>query len=456
MIPRVEFNKWVRILALGGVLFLLLVALILLFVRSQSASAVSRLQSDVFAEVIVITNLEAEENQLHLVFPRGAAHNTYVEGLAHYVEHLAWFNAFRGHESERADAARHSNASVNHWTTHYWVTVKNEAEFAANLERLTKVATPLDLDEAFVLSERNIVLSEHDYRSNPTPLGKEIRELHQTVMNNGPNTRSLLGKRTDIAAFSYADAEALHEDSHRLNEATLLVYGNRASSEVEAVLTKLALPEAPSASPPELEFDFRTDGPIDVRRREIEGLKSPYILDVRVVEVRPCNGAFRCTIRSAFLEDALTGGSEDSLYVAVVYGQPMADTLALSVDFLDDEHVQIWLEARPNVGVAAEDLLHTADKHLDRLLRQGLSKRTFEKVQNEALRDIDINIDHIDDEIEEAYKQILDGLLSSTIPIGHRDRRRIVGNLKNSDITALLFQLEAGGARYTRFLEPMK
>ncbi|MEN9011110.1 MAG: hypothetical protein ABF241_03460 [Yoonia sp.] len=66
-------------------------------------------QQNVFKQALVLNNPEIDSAFIHLVFPSGEAQNPYAEGLAHYVEHLAWLSAMKGPDQTRALKA-HSNA----------------------------------------------------------------------------------------------------------------------------------------------------------------------------------------------------------------------------------------------------------------------------------------------------------------------------------------------------------
>lgn len=80
-------------------------------------SEIVHISSAIFANALWIQNPQIEDIYLYLVFPSGEAANPLDEGMAHYVEHLAWLSAFGGYNNYHE---RHSNAWTNQFTTGYW------------------------------------------------------------------------------------------------------------------------------------------------------------------------------------------------------------------------------------------------------------------------------------------------------------------------------------------------
>lgn len=67
----------------------------------KSGSEIVKVESFAFSEVMLIRNPDIEDIFLYLVFPSGEASSVSDEGLAHYVEHLAWLSAFGGDQNGR-------------------------------------------------------------------------------------------------------------------------------------------------------------------------------------------------------------------------------------------------------------------------------------------------------------------------------------------------------------------
>ena len=76
-------------------------------VSESAADLVSTIQHPNFQHIYLITDRDARSFEARLIFQNGELDNPYAEGLAHYVEHLAWLNVT---QSQNFEALRHFNA----------------------------------------------------------------------------------------------------------------------------------------------------------------------------------------------------------------------------------------------------------------------------------------------------------------------------------------------------------
>ena len=61
-------------------------------VSESAGDLVSTIQHPNFQHIYLITDRDARSFEARLIFQAGGLDNPYTEGLAHYVEHLAWLN----------------------------------------------------------------------------------------------------------------------------------------------------------------------------------------------------------------------------------------------------------------------------------------------------------------------------------------------------------------------------
>ena len=61
-------------------------------VSESAADLVFTIQHPNFQHIYLITDRDARSFEARLIFQAGELDNPYTEGLAHYVEHLAWLN----------------------------------------------------------------------------------------------------------------------------------------------------------------------------------------------------------------------------------------------------------------------------------------------------------------------------------------------------------------------------
>lgn len=80
--------------------------------------------------------------------------------------------------------ARHSNATVNLRSTSYWMFGRTP-EFAELAEGILRVFDPFELDERFMLDERDIILREHDFRVVEDPYAPLHDDLMRRLHGDG-------------------------------------------------------------------------------------------------------------------------------------------------------------------------------------------------------------------------------------------------------------------------------
>ncbi|WP_404400438.1 M16 family metallopeptidase [Pelagibacterium halotolerans] len=324
----------------------------------------------------LVTDPRADRVEVDLIILSGEADNPGTEGLAHYVEHLAWLNAT---DPTRGDFAVHSNASTTSIDTAYWLEGPT-GELDEMVATLAGVLEPFSLDEPFMIEERDIVLHEYTYSMSEDPYAPIMDDFARREHANGPLARSVIGTPEDIAAFSLAEARALHSATHRRDNSVLLIYGN-----VDAEDANLALASAfgtgtgggmlktPSyAMPPEGR---------DERILEDTGLPLPALIYSKIVTLdHPHDIAtlyFETWLLAAALDSRLPGG----VVRALQYNSFIAQNYQLDVSLLDDRHVRLSFSATPDAGVPLETLLEVFEDAVAQSAASGIPDETLARVR---------------------------------------------------------------------------
>ena len=219
-------------------------------VSESAADLVSKIQHPNFQHIYLITERDARSFEARLIFQTGELGNPYTEGLAHYVEHLAWLNVT---QSQNFQALRHSNAGTNLTSTTY-VTQNSETRLNKELQHLIKVSAPFTLAKSFMLEERDIILREYEANVAENPYFEIEQNITKALYPSSPWARSVVGSPTGIEGFSLINAKKLHRKSHELGNAVLIVTGNISKTTLQNALRKLnfsnsATPIAPTPLP---------------------------------------------------------------------------------------------------------------------------------------------------------------------------------------------------------------
>ena len=158
-------------------------------VSESAADLVSTIQHPNFQQIYLITDRDARSFEARLIFQAGELGNPYTEGLAHYVEHLAWLNVTH---NQNFQPLRHSNAWTNLTSTTY-VTHSSETWLTKELQRLVEVSAPFTLAKSFMLEERDIILREYEANVAENPYFEIEQNITKALYPSSPWARSVLG-----------------------------------------------------------------------------------------------------------------------------------------------------------------------------------------------------------------------------------------------------------------------
>lgn len=400
-------------------------------------------QSDVFPDVIYIPNSETEDVSLYLVFPFGEADNPYEQGLAHYIEHLAWLSAFGWGDG---DSTSHSNAWTNLFTTGYWQKSHSET-LVHDLKTLTKVAEPLTIDTTFALEERDILQREYEYRVAERPLYNLYQSINQRLYGTGTLARSVIGTPSDISQFKLENAKNLHARTHVLSQATLLVYGGVTKERLEASITSL------NGTP----FVFqRFEGKQKVERGTLiddATVSVPKIVDSlfiyaklvpRRLDIDPVKEAVLANLASNAIDSSLPGGLAGPLR----YDQFIAREYSFRLNILSPDYIEILFEALPDNGASLDDVQRVFLETFNNTLKDGLAKETLGRILDREKGRLNAVLAR---DIPAFNRDLVLGQLMQTAPIySHNDQLNALHEITLEDVNAFLKNLSADGRNVTR------
>ena len=369
-----------------------------------AAEMVERLEGTGLAGVYIVRP-ENPEDQVHLrlVVLSGEADNAGTEGIAHYVEHLAWLSA---RDAVRHGLDHHTNASVTMRSTSYWMSGKR-GDWRELAEALVRVLEPFTLDDEFMLQERDIIQQEHRYRVSGNPYARLRDALRRRAHGNNPFSRSLLGRPEGIASFSLGEAKAFHRATHRPDNSVLIVRGEVPSEELLGSLRRrfgLAAKHGDIRPP-----DYVMPPPIrDVRVRNVDGSTRPALLYRKILELpekdgQRGSGLPELTQQLALLHDVLTSSLPGSLARPLRYDHFIAESFRLGIDALSPRHIQLEFFAHPDRSVSLETLLEQFETALVEISGRGIPVETFRRLRQ---RYID-RLDRQDDLETFAFREIL-------------------------------------------------
>jgi predicted Zn-dependent peptidase len=346
------------------------------FSAQQREATIHHSSSSIFADAVMITNAEEKNVYLYLVFPSGEAANPQDEGLAHYVEHLAWLSALGG--SGRVQT-RHTNAWTNRFSTGYWQKTVG-GELHGDLRTLISVSMPLSVEPEFALEERSIILREYDYRIAERPLYPVFLDMDRVLYGYGTLARSIIGEPSVIAEFSLEAAAVLHKQSHILSDATLLVYGDVNIAQFEAAVASLAGEEEPKPVTRSTDTWVEHGSAKDSAAASLPALSEGTFLYRKLVPLAPCGDPVHCAMVAHIAESALVSSLPGGLAGPLRFDQFVARSFSFNIGLIGNDYVEISFTAHPDNGVSLEELESAFRNAFLTTLEKGLTQETFGRV----------------------------------------------------------------------------
>lgn len=341
-----------------------------------------RIDATGFRATYLVADPDATEATAHLIVQAGEMDNNGPEGLAHYLEHLAWIDAFQG-GAQGAD--RHANAWTNVQATVYWEAF-GPSELGRAIGRLRRVLDTPDLDANFALQERDIVQREYDLRILENPYVSIWNDVSDVLFEGTPYARSVIGTPESIASYTEAAALALHSQTHRPENAVLVIYGDFSERQVKSALGAGHL-DATATSPvpwSDLNFTALTDV-AEVQAK----ITAPTLIYQKLIKRPRCATQAECDAIMVLLKDALDSELPGGVAGPLRFDNFLARSFDLDVGAIGNDGVVLSFVAETDRGVTPQELRAAFEEVL---LTAALPTDTIEKIRNRQLNGFDSDL----------------------------------------------------------------
>ncbi|WP_068089250.1 M16 family metallopeptidase [Polycladidibacter stylochi] len=309
---------------------------------------------------------------VHLIFE-----NTSDQpGLMHYLEHLVGHN-IKG-PNDRV-FVQHANAWTTRYSVGYWRSGKPD-KLEQLLASLRKTIEPLEVGEEYALEERGIVLNEYDFRLGNNYSAQAFEEINATLHAGNRIATSVIGTPKQINELRYDDAVILHQKSHVVQQAKLVVTGDVSLSQLRRALERVEWPVASTSNQfgagryhlkkaftQRLEFADENTVPRFVWQKVI-ALDTPVELELLRAQT---------ALLSSILESNLPGGLAGPLR----FDGTTTSGFSFQVFPLDEKHLQINFSGKPDKGVKLVDVEAEFQAELLKLAKQGIPPKTWQRLR---------------------------------------------------------------------------
>jgi predicted Zn-dependent peptidase len=362
-----------------------------------------------FREVFLTPRDDQSDLDIAIAYPFGERHNTYGEGLAHYLEHLVWQSV----RSAGADGGRHSNAWTSPQATLYWLSRSPDAMQDA-IERLAASAAPLVVDEAYAIQERDIVQREFDLRRLENPMDAPYVEMAGKLFGDSAYARTTLGSKSSISRFTLEAARKLHDETHHLSSAKLHLRGPVAERDVVRAIEWIEHWPTPRAEALKETVPVWSAAPEDVANRTVPGLSRPLVVKQKSFLPPPnFTWAELFAARNILVNLALSTKA-GGLARPLRYDAFLAASFDLGLDPLGKAGLFFWISAEPDQNVSLNDLNDALDKELARLFGEP-NETSFYEVRDRELSSLNGILDPLKANDERLFNSLISGAAYVTL-----------------------------------------
>lgn len=262
----------------------------------------------------------------------------------------------------------------------YWLS-RAPDQLQDTIARLAATAAPLTASEAFAQRERDIVEREFDLHRLDDPLDAVWNDSNRSLFGDGPYARSVLGSKESIGQFSLSSAGRLHDQTHQLSAATLILRGPVSSRDVSRAIGAINDWPAPRAALLPEALPLWPQAPLDFTYSHVSGLSRGKVIQKKTftqpagftwAEIYAASG-----ILTAMAHSTKAGGLARPLR----YDAFIAASFDLGLSPLGTAGLSFRITAQPDRNVTLSDLDAALTRETMRMLG------TPDETAFEALRD---------------------------------------------------------------------
>lgn len=367
--------------------------------------------------------------------------------LLHYAEHLAWMNAVG---ANARDADRHSNAWTSDRAVSYWLSGAPE-DLPDLLETLSGVFDPIKLPREFAEQERDVIVREYEYRVAGNPDAQATKTMDAVLYEGNAIAASVIGTPDEIMALDYDEARALHAETHRPENATLVIIGDVTGREVRRALRDAGWDESEEGRAEIAPAPFDLAPHAETTLREPWPKAAPRLLWRRVVELPDPVQFDLLEARIALLRDILDTNLPGGLAGPLRFDAAVARSFDIQAWPIDEDNVEVSFTAAPDRGVSLSVLQVTFEKTLAETAESGIPEATYSRVLN-RFDGFWPDWDDTDETARWMADYVLDRVSVLREPLSERELKRLARNLSLETTNALLRQIAGRGRTAAAFI----
>jgi zinc protease len=342
-------------------------------------------------ELVVIPDRRAPVVTHMIWYKVGSADETPgISGLAHFLEHLMFKGTAKHPTGEFskvvATIGGQENAFTSNDYTGYYQRVPTE-QLKTVMEFEADRMTGLQLTDAVVLPERNVILEEQNQRIGNNPRAKLGEQIDAALFLNHPYGRPVIGWRHEMEQLSRDDALAFYRRFYGPNGAVVVIAGDVEPEQTRKLAEEtygkikrndLIAPrkrplEPPPIAPRSLTLaDARVEQPFLQRAYLVPSFATAQRGESEALEV---------------LAHILGSGSSSRLYRTLAVDKPVAVSAAAGYDSSALDMSKFTVYGSPRPGVTLQQFESEADAVIAEVISKGVSADELERAKSRLIAD---------------------------------------------------------------------
>ncbi len=305
-------------------------------------------------------------------------------GVAHFLEHLL----FKGTETlapgefSKTVAA---NGGTDNAFTSYDYTGYYQRIAADRLELVMKMEADrmvnLQLDEADILTERDVIIEERNTRTENDPGALFGEQRNAALYLNHPYGTPIIGWRHEMETLNLQQALAYYEKFYAPNNAILIVAGDVLPEDVRALAEKYF---GPIPANPELGERIRPQEPPQTAERRLQfkdpRVAQPYVIRSYLAPERD-PGAQEKAAALSLLSEVLGGGQTSVLSKKLQFDTQTAVYAGAFYRGLSYDDTSFGLIIVPSEGVTLQEAEDALDQAVAEFLEEGIDDEQLERIK---------------------------------------------------------------------------
>lgn len=305
-------------------------------------------------------------------------------GVAHFLEHLL----FKGTETlapgefSKTVAA---NGGTDNAFTSYDYTGYYQRIAADRLELVMKMEADrmvnLQLDEADILTERDVIIEERNTRTENDPGALFGEQRNAALYLNHPYGTPIIGWRHEMETLNLQQALAYYEKFYAPNNAILIVAGDVLPEDVRALAEKYF---GPIPANPELGERIRPQEPPQTAERRLQfkdpRVAQPYVIRSYLAPERD-PGAQEKAAALSLLSEVLGGGQTSVLSKKLQFDTQTAVYAGAFYRGLSYDDTSFGLIIVPSEGVSLQEAEDALDQAVAEFLEEGIDDEQLERIK---------------------------------------------------------------------------